>query len=211
MAFRPSFVGFGAASEPRNTTIHRCSNLFGALVLLVTLAGCGDEGEDASLPPIEPTYANVEMIMERSCTFGSCHGGSGSGKGDLNLEPLLDAGEPITDALVDVPSCEYPLMPRIDPGDPDNSWLWIKMSPEYMAEDGTIDFTPDPSFDPGEAPCSDLGFGINMPFAMGDPSPLADNELTAIREWIEMGAPGPSEPPPDGGTDGGVADAAADN
>ncbi|MFW6197826.1 MAG: hypothetical protein ACOC5B_03090 [Myxococcota bacterium] len=185
---------------------------------LFSLAGCGDgEGApmDASLPPIDPTYANVEMIMERSCVFSSCHGGASSGQADLNFDPLLNADEPLTDVLVDVPACQYPLMPRIDPGDPDNSWLWIKMSPDYMAADGTIDFTPDSSFEPTDAPCSDQGFGINMPFAMGNPSPLKDNELTAIREWIEMGAPAPGGPQPDGGMDGGtdgsVADAAADN
>lgn len=211
----------------------------GAAALLL-FAGCGDD--TAPLPPIEPTYANVQEMLTNGCAFSSCHGDctpGGAGAAQLNFAPLLDQGKPLTEALVDVPSCEYYLMPRVDPGNPDNSWLWIKLDPDHDDNQGHIVFTPDPSFDPAGDPypssnCplmvgGELSFGRNMPntgdvFTAPDnePSHLKSNQLTALREWIEMGAPGPTGPLPtgfcerDGGTrdagplDGSMPDAAMD-
>ncbi|MFW6052106.1 MAG: hypothetical protein ACODAU_13090 [Myxococcota bacterium] len=192
------------------------------LIAALALAGCGDGGgstpTDAGLEPIEPTYENVERIVDNSCTFSSCHGGSGSGKAQLNMEQLIEAGDPVTEALVDVPACEYHVMPRVDPGNPENSWLWVKLDPENMNEEGEIQFEPDPSFDPEESPYSSpncplteegqVVFGTNMPQQLGDPMPLPANEREAIRQWIEMGAPGPGGGT-DAGTDGGAVDAGA--
>jgi hypothetical protein len=194
------------------------------LAALALLAGCGDDtsagpsdsGFDAGPGPvIDPTYAEVERIVDRSCTFSACHGGRSSGVGALNMKVLIDDGIPITEVLVDVPACQYHLMPRIDPGNPDNSWLWIKLDPASMDDTGAIVFTPDPSFDATQpnphydspnCPLDPGDFGLNMPFSDGHPSPLRLNELTAIREWIEMGAPGP-----DTGEDAGVGDAAVED
>jgi hypothetical protein len=191
-------------------------------------AGCSDgnattgprEAGTDSFVPVDPTYEGVEALFRRSCVFNACHGGSGAGAASLNFRTLLEQDEPITEAMVNVPACQYDLMPRIDPGDPHNSWLWIKLDPAYMDSEGYIVFTPDSSFDPdvqnphytsrncplGRNPDGSPDFGINMPSQPGHPSPLAPHELEAVRQWIAAGAPGPR--PPDAGVDGGAADAA---
>jgi hypothetical protein len=169
------------------------------LVLYATLAACGGDDEPTTL---EPTYDNVEAIVARSCAFNtSCHGGA-TGQARLNFALHLDAGEPITTAFENPdgsprPSCEYDLMPVVDPGDPDNSWLMVKIEGD-VTPDGLVDFTPATSWMPGttDPQCprtegGDVTFGAVMPLMLGDPMPLPDREIAAIREWIAMGAPGP--------------------
>ncbi|HJK91518.1 MAG TPA: hypothetical protein RMH85_07120 [Polyangiaceae bacterium LLY-WYZ-15_(1-7)] len=175
------------------------------LSLLIALAcvGCGDEG-----PAIEPTYANVLETVQVSCgaESSSCHGGS-TGGGSLSFEALLAEGRPITEALVNVPSCEYDLLDRVEPGSPEESWLWIKLSQAHD-EEGRILFEPDPAWDPGIEPRDDgsfppsrcpnvedgaLTFGYQMPLNAGAPSPLPDDQLRLFHDWIEAGAPGPAE------------------
>lgn len=167
------------------------------LVAASLLAGC--PGPDD--PPIEPTYENVENLVRESCAFTvSCHGGLGRGKARLNFAALLDDGVPITTELNGVTACEYNRMPRIDPGHPENSWLWIKISGAHTG--ARLDFTPASDWEHGVAMNSDgtlrastcpltvegqLSFGEIMP--MG--GQLSPNRLRAFREWIEMGAPGP--------------------
>lgn len=206
-----------------------------ALVPLMTLllvTGCGDNGDgdadggvdggemDAGFEPIEPTYENVAAILDQTCTFSSCHGcqtegeidSCTAGKALLNIEEALLTDGDVTRVLNGVPACEYHLMPRVDPGNPSNSWLWMKLNPENMDAEGNIQFTPDPSFDPANSPYDSpncpLGiddFGANMPLSVNDPSPLPPNQLEAIRQWILNGAPGPAGTG-DGGTDGGGTD-----
>jgi hypothetical protein len=149
------------------------------------------------------TYEGVAAIFERSCAFRTCHGGPGSGSSRLNLETAIASGDFRT-ALVGVPSCQYSAMPLVDPGRPDRSWLVIKLEGPHTM--GRIDFTPDPSWDPGitrdpatgrypasQCPLTQGGeitFGTLMP--MGSSSGLPSAELEAIRAWIRDGAPGPS-------------------
>ncbi len=153
------------------------------LWLLVPLfaLGCGADAE----PPIEPTYDNVQMVMQRSCSLSSaCH--ASRGRAGLTYEGLMDFTEP----LVGVPSCQYPPMPRVDPGNPDNSWLMIKIDGMYDA-DGNIEFTPEAGFTPptGDPDCET--FGTVMP-QNATPIPLPMREVTMFRDWIAAGAPGPS-------------------
>jgi hypothetical protein len=202
-----------------------------ALAASSLAAGCGNGIDTAgprdaapdSFAPVEATYEGIEALFRRSCVFNACHGGTGAGAASLNFRTFLDREEPITAAMVGVPACQYDLMPRIDPGDPHNSWLWIKLDPASMDSEGYIVFTPDPSFDPdvqnphytsrncplGRNPDGSPDFGINMPSQPGHPSPLAPHELEAVRQWIEAGAPGPT-PPNDAGVDGGDEDAGVD-
>jgi len=167
----------------------------------VLTVGCEPES-------LEPTYDNIEETVQITCgsSSSSCHGGA-RGNAQLNFQALLDMGAPVSDALVDVPACEYDLLDRVVPGDPDNSWLWIKLTQAH-ADDGLLLFEPDPSWDPGIEPRMDgtyppsicpnvddgeLNFGSLMPQNVGRPSPLPNNRLNLFRDWIEAGAPGPGE------------------
>lgn len=67
-------------------------------------------------------------------------------------------------SLVGVPSMESPLL-RVAPGEPEHSYLMHKLEGTHL--------------DVG-------GQGAQMPFAQ---PPLADETRTAIRQWIEAGAP----------------------
>ncbi|MEM9069677.1 MAG: hypothetical protein AAGE52_14290 [Myxococcota bacterium] len=172
-----------------------------ALLMCVYVVGCGDDA-----PPLEPTYANVEFVIQRSCgtASDSCHGGD-RGNANLNFEDLLNDGEPFTNALVGVESCEYSFLNRIEPGDPERSWLFIKLTAAH-GRDGQIEFTPDPAWDPGIEPRDDgtfppsecprvtrgeLNFGLLMPQNPANPQMLPSSEIRLFRDWILAGAPGP--------------------
>lgn len=189
-------------------------NMWSAGVLLVGAASaCGSSGGDSD-PVLEPTYANVEMVIRNSCTSDeNCHGGGGNGKARLNFARLLEAGTPITQALVNVEACEYDLMPRIDPGNPENSWFWVKVAGEHN-ERGFLTFTPDASWRtdlqgatdlrPSSCPLvvdGRLSFGEIMP--QKSETGLGPNAIELFRQWIVAGAPGPDGVPMtrDAGTD----------
>jgi hypothetical protein len=168
------------------------------LFLLAAAAAAVSPGCDPDDPPvrIEPTYANVAETIGESCALSrSCHGAA-TGAGDLTFGRTDD----YTTVLIDVPSCQYGAMPRVDPGDPDNSWLMIKLAGVHDPS-GNIEFTPSatwiPSLTPGntECPLNDgtrvTGFGGLMPPSPDEPSPLSDAQIAMFREWIAGGAPGP--------------------
>jgi len=172
------------------------------LLLVIPLIACGDDA------PLEPTYENVAAVLERSCGASSmsCHGGI-RGNASLNLGTAMDTGQPYTELLVGVESCEYSFMPRVDPGNPENSWLMVKLEGAH-SDDGELLFEPDPGWDPGIEPRADgsyppstcplvdegeLTFGYLMPQNVGAPDPLPERELDMIYEWILIGAPGPGE------------------
>jgi hypothetical protein len=174
------------------------------LAALIGLVGCGDDDAPPPDPVLAPTYENVEQIVRQSCTFsGSCHGGTSSGRGRLNFQKVFDEGGLITDVLFEEPSCEYAPFPRVKPGVPEESWLWLKIdSPTDSA--GNILFTPDPSWDAGVRRLPDGGLAAStcplvqrgqissgklMP--MGSRSGISENRRAAIRGWILAGAPGP--------------------
>ncbi len=123
------------------------------------MTGCGPE------PPLEPTYENLASVLGRSCAFStSCHGGTGRGMATMNLSAARDPGGDVTPALLGVPSCEYDLMPRVDPGNPDNSWILVKIDGVYDADLNVL-FTPDPGWTPVSTRLcpGDGDFGHRMP------------------------------------------------
>lgn len=177
----------------------RCvSSLLRSLVALGALGAC-----TPTPPPVvlEPTYANVAAVFESSCSFRSCHGGTGAGAARLNFERARLAGVAYDTLLVGVPSCMYDAMPLVDPGHPENSWLMIKVA---GAHTGTaLDFTPAADWDPGLSPRPDgllppsvcpltvrgvLSFGTLMP--QGSSAGLDAARADLIRRWILVGAPG---------------------
>ncbi|MCA9583389.1 MAG: hypothetical protein KC416_16430, partial [Myxococcales bacterium] len=131
----------------------------------------------------------VEAVLSRSCTFeNSCHGGP---PGDVAANLRLDGPEGPIGALLSaggegVPSCEYPPMALVNPGDPDTSWLLVKLRGP-IDNDGAIvagDWGPEPGFEPGDDPdCP--AFGDRMPMTGQE---LPAREITLIEEWIAQGA-----------------------
>jgi hypothetical protein len=80
------------------------------------------------------------------------------------MGPLLDPDE-AWDMLVDVPSTQSGV-PRINPGDPGNSYLLAKVEARHLALGGS---------------------GSSMPLV--DRPQLPDAERVLLRRWIEAGAP----------------------
>jgi len=98
------------------------------LCLLSVLAACSDMGDKPTDPgdpgppdPPDPTvsYADdIQPIFNNSCV--GCHGVGGNA--GLDLRPEVSHGN-----LVNVPSTESALS-LIEPEDPDNSWLYLKIT-----------------------------------------------------------------------------------
>lgn len=116
-----------------------------------------------------------------SCAVASCHGAAA--EAGLNLKSDAD----LATLLVGVPACEAPNFKLVEPGDPERSWLWIKLTAP-MSSNITGDLKTDPSWgEPGKN-CGGNGFGKRMPRV--SPYTLSADELAKIRAWIEAGAPG---------------------
>ena len=97
-----------------------------------------------------------EQIFNVSCARSGCLG-NGSAAAGLQVDEGL-----AYDVIVDVPSVVQPQLDRIEPNDPDASYLWLKV----------ID---DPSIE-----------GARMP---PSGSALDQDRLDLLRGWIEAGAP----------------------
>jgi hypothetical protein len=110
----------------------------------------------------EPTLSSLEgTYFATTCTFSLCHN-STYRAGGLNLSEGQSYSQ-----LVNVPSV-YPHMlgmPRITPGNPDDSFLVHK-----------VDFVPNVT-----------GIGLTMPPGIGEPFGI-DCAIVALRQWIEEGA-----------------------
>lgn len=121
---------------------------------------CVDASGDAE-PAVEPTLTNLRStLFNPSCTFSSCHGGKtpvhlGLDRADLHAVLL---GEPV---LADT------TMPLVDPGDPDNSWLYQLLSRCDPQDDSDV-------------------VHIHMPF--NAPTLLDERTIATFRAWIEAGA-----------------------
>ncbi len=66
--------------------------------------------------------------------------------------------------LVNIPSYTLPSMKRIEPGQPDKSYFWLKITDQHLAVGGK---------------------GWEMPYM----SSLSDAEIQQIHDWIMNGAP----------------------
>ena len=98
---------------------------------------------------------DIQPIWDASCTSG-CHPGNDS---MLSLE-----AEFAWKTMVGIPSVEIPLMDRVEPGEPDQSYLVHKIEDTHL-DVGGMGFAM-PSF-------SDL---------------LAEDDIQLVRDWIEQGA-----------------------
>ena len=97
----------------------------------------------------------VQPIFDRECV--KCHGTKDQ-KATLDLSP----GKSYK-ALVNVPSKEVPGTVRVKPGEPDQSYLWLKLEHSASKGDG-------------------------MPRGLFFSKKLSQNDMEAIKAWITAGA-----------------------
>lgn len=149
----------------------------------LALGACGDDpAEDGSL-----AHDQVVAILgagpegRSACSSSSCHG-DGIASAGLNLKSSMD----LTKLLVNVPACEAPSLMLVKPGEPENSWLYIKLTGKTTAK---RELVADPAWgEPGKDCEEASGFGKLMPESG---SPLTAEQIEQIRSWIADGAPGP--------------------
>jgi hypothetical protein len=96
---------------------------------------------------------DVQPILTRSCAHPSCHGAS------KEAGMQLTAGDAY-DNIVSVMSSEVPHLMRIKPGDPDSSYLVLKIEGKQQV-------------------------GAQMPLTGG---PLKNEDVQTVRSWVEAGA-----------------------
>ena len=118
-----------------------------------------EECEEEEELSFESLYEN---IFSASCAFSSCHSAI-ERKGDLSLETLADARSELVGIPPSNDTAGAAGMLRVDPGNPDNSFLLRKL------------LAPGP------------GEGNRMP--ANSSTPLSDRTVGAVRDWILAGAP----------------------
>ena len=117
--------------------------------------GCGLLLRGAAAGGIEPTADNVQSeVFNKSCAFSTCHAGA-SPAGEMNLE------DPALPNVVGVPSSQQPALHRIEPSDPDRSYLYLKLTQDAPA------------------------VGTRMPTT----APLEPARIELVRAWIQSMAP----------------------
>jgi hypothetical protein len=134
--------------------------LGGLLALLGATAGHAQP--DGCEQQFDSTYDLIQKaIFENSgCTESACHGAAKQGGLDLRAGVSYDA-------LVDTPSQTVEGMTLVVPGQKEQSLLWFNLAAATIP-------------DTWQAPLRAMPIGLE---------PLSLNELEAMREWIESGAP----------------------
>lgn len=100
--------------------------------------------------------SRIQPILDRDCV--ECHG---TKRAKARLD--LSAGRARSN-LVGIPSSERPEILRVSPGDPEKSYLWLKL--DHSATEGS-----------------------GMPKGLFFSKKLSQDDLDLIRLWIEAGAP----------------------
>jgi mono/diheme cytochrome c family protein len=130
-------------------------------LLCLLLISCNDSEETtAPTVTIQPKLSSIQTeIFDKSCGMSSCHGGSAGG---LNLQNGNSYNQ-----LVNVASnndgAHTPPFKRVLPGNPDSSFLIIKLTNPNATTQGSM-----------------------MPQSG---SALSSEKINAIRQWISNGAP----------------------
>ncbi len=146
-------------------------NLTPLLVAAFTVAACGGGGGGGggNPPPPPPTTFNPVFseiqanVFTPNCAVSGCHQGAGAPQG-LRLEEANSYG-----MLVDQASSQVPSLDRVEPGDPNNSYLVQKL-------EGTA------------------AVGAQMPL---NASALPQSTIDIVRQWITDGATDDRAPSPD--------------
>lgn len=126
-----------------------------------TTAGEDTTAGETSAPMVS-YVADIQPIWDgepgKSCVTG-CHASDGI----ANYTTVILDSASSYDSMVDKPSPSVPSLKLVAPGDPDNSYLWLKLTGEF----------------------SDVG-GIGTPMPQGYTLDQADLDL--IEAWIVQGA-----------------------
>jgi len=104
--------------------------------------------------PVVEFANDVQPIFTNNCAVSGCHAGASPAQG-MNLS----AGSS-HDAIVDVAANESQTLDRIEPGSPDESYLYLKINPSPPS-------------------------GSRMPLGA---DPLTDEQIATVNFWIEQGA-----------------------
>jgi len=155
-----------------------------ALLFFVLVAGCSSE-EPANLPKRDGGTATgaaafkkdvVPLLQEGSCTLTGCHGAKENNRGVyLTGDPAQMHTELLKESSV------AKGMKIVAPGDPENSWLMIKLDGKQAQ------FSAKCADTSGTLPAGDCG----QPMPQGDdPSlgQLSQAKRDVIRAWIKAGA-----------------------
>jgi hypothetical protein len=143
-------------------SIGKARRFFFALLFAVPAACAGDgTGLDefgnpisGNGQPLRATFSSIQArILSPICT--QCHAGPSAPLG-FSMEAGVSYGN-----LVDVPSAELPELMRVKPGQPDSSYIVLKIE----GAPGIV--------------------GGRMPLGL---APLSAEEIQAIRDWIADGA-----------------------
>lgn len=111
------------------------------------------------MEPGEVSFSQqLQPIFTDRCAFGGCHATVSPAAGQSLAEGLAYA------RTVNVPSEELPSMDRVEPGDPDRSYLVHKVQGTHLDVGGS---------------------GLRMPRGQ---EPLSQDQINLIRAWIEQGA-----------------------
>lgn len=129
---------------------------------------CGEFTAGGSTPP--SAFADIQsQIFTPICS--GCHLG-GSPPANLNLQAANAHAQ-----IVGVPSCERPVMDRVEPGSANDSYLFRKVEGSHAGLGGC-----------NVAPCGGAGAGCGSAMPPGGPA-LTPAQLTLIESWIAVGAP----------------------
>lgn len=132
------------------------------LITLLFLTACGElrtpTEPDFGGDPIDPsaTFTRVQNeIFTPTCARLGCHDPIGN-----QSQMILTAGRAYA-SIVNVPSVEMPSLMRVTPNDPQNSYLYRKITGAGIT-------------------------GDRMPQTL---PPLSDAHIKLVRDWIRRGAP----------------------
>jgi hypothetical protein len=131
-----------------------------AALIAIALASCSKSSSNnptgtSSSDTTVTLASQVQPIFTANCALSGCHAGSGAQQG-----MDLTAGNAYSN-IVDVASREKPGYKRVDPSNPDSSYLYLKITG------------------------SNLISGARMPFNRGA---LSQSDIQTIQQWISQGA-----------------------